>query len=82
MSDQLVTETSTWQHTQHSKQTNIHAPGGIQTHNLSRQVAANLRLRPWLHWSQNRHNMANQHLSRHTLPDVWLHLIWHVCPGL
>jgi hypothetical protein len=26
MSDQLVAETSTWQHTQHSQQTNVHAP--------------------------------------------------------
>ena len=30
-SDQLVAETSTWQHTQHSQETDIHAPGGIQT---------------------------------------------------
>jgi len=32
--------------TQHSQQTNIHAPGGIQTYNLSRRAAADLRLRP------------------------------------
>ena len=32
--------------TQHSQQTNIHAPGGIQTHDLSRRAAADLRLRP------------------------------------
>jgi len=82
MSDQLVAETSTWQHTQHSQQTNIHAPGGIRTHNLSRQAAADLCLRLRLHWSQNWHNTANQHLSGHTLPDVWLHLIWHVCQDL
>jgi hypothetical protein len=29
--------------TQHSQQTDIHAPGGIRTHNLSRQAAADLR---------------------------------------
>jgi len=29
--------------TQQSQQKNIHAPGGIQTHNLSRRVAADLR---------------------------------------
>ena len=34
-SDQLVAETSTWQH-KHSQQTDIHAPGGIPTHDLSR----------------------------------------------
>jgi len=32
--------------TQHLQQTNIHAPGGIRTHDLSRRAAAHLRLRP------------------------------------
>jgi len=32
-----------WQHT--TLTTDIHAPGGILTHNLSRQAAADLRLR-------------------------------------
>ena len=32
--------------TQHSQQTDIHAPGGIQNDNLSRRMAADLRLRP------------------------------------
>ena len=36
--------------TQHSQQTNIHAPGGIRTHNLSRRAAKDLRLRPRGHW--------------------------------
>ena len=36
--------------TQHSQQTNIHAPGGIRTHNLSRRAAVDLRLRPRGHW--------------------------------
>jgi hypothetical protein len=30
-SGQLVAETSTWQRTQHSQQTNIHAPVGLET---------------------------------------------------
>ena len=47
--DQLVAETST---SQHSQQTDIHAPGGIRTHDLSRRAAANLRLRPRGHWSR------------------------------
>jgi hypothetical protein len=42
-SDQLVAETSTCQHTQ---QTNIHAPGGIRTHDRSRRVVVDLRFRP------------------------------------
>ena len=36
--------------TQHSQQTDIHAPGGIRTHNLSRRTAVDLRLRPRGHW--------------------------------
>ena len=38
--------------TQHSQETNIHAPGGIRTHNLSRRAAADLRLRPRGHWDR------------------------------
>ena len=38
--------------TQHSQQTNIHAPGGIRTHNLSRLAAADLRLRRRGHWDR------------------------------
>ena len=38
--------------TQHSQQTNIHAPGGVRTHNLSRRSAADLRLRPCGHWDR------------------------------
>ena len=52
---QLVTETSPWQHTQHSKQTNIHAPpppGGIRTRDPSRRTAADLRLRPSGLWDR------------------------------
>jgi len=52
MSDQLVAETSTWQHTQHSQQINVHAPGGIRTHNLSRRAAADLCLRLCGHWDR------------------------------
>ena len=38
--------------TQHSQQTNIYAPGGIRTHDLSRRAAADLRLRPRGHWDR------------------------------
>jgi hypothetical protein len=47
---QLVAETCTWQHT--TLTTNIHAPGGIRSHNLSRQAAEDLRLRPRGHWDR------------------------------
>jgi len=38
--------------TQHSQQTNLHAPGGIRTHNLSRLAAADLCLRPRGRWDR------------------------------
>jgi len=38
--------------TKHSQQTNIHAPGGIRTHDLSRRAAAHLRLRSRGHWDR------------------------------
>jgi hypothetical protein len=49
-SDQPVAETSTWQHT--TLTTNIHALGGIRTHDLSRRAAENLRLRQRGHWDR------------------------------
>ena len=36
-----------------AQQTDIHAPGGIRTHNLIRRTAANLRLRPRGHWDRH-----------------------------
>jgi len=50
MNDQLVAETSTWQHT--TQQTDIRAFGGIRTHILSRWAATDLRLRPRSHWDR------------------------------
>jgi len=50
-SDQLVAETS--DNTQHSQQTDIHAPGGIRTHNLSSRAAAGLRLRSRGQWDRH-----------------------------
>jgi len=38
--------------TQHSQQTDIHAPGGIRTYNLSRRAAEDLRLRPRGCWDR------------------------------
>ena len=40
--------------TQNSKVTDIHAPRGIRTHNLSRWTAAELRLGPSGHWDRFR----------------------------
>ena len=38
--------------TQHLQQTNIHAPGGIRAHDLSRRAVADLRLRRRGHWDR------------------------------
>jgi len=51
-SDQLVAQTSTWQHRQHSQQTNVHAPGGVRNHNFGRRAAADLHFRPRGHWDR------------------------------
>jgi hypothetical protein len=39
--------------TQHTQQTNIHAPGGIRMHDRSWQAAVDLRLRPRGHWDRH-----------------------------
>jgi hypothetical protein len=44
-SDQLVEETSTWQHTTRTRETDINASGGIRTHNPCKRAAADPRLR-------------------------------------
>ena len=41
------------ENTQHSQQTDIHAPGGIRTNDHSRRATADLRLRPSGHWDQH-----------------------------
>jgi hypothetical protein len=51
-SDQPVGETLYLTNTEHSQQTNIHAPGGIRTHNPSRQAAADPHLRMDSHWDE------------------------------
>ena len=38
--------------TQHSQQTDVHAPGGIRTHVVSTRAAADLRLRPRGYWDR------------------------------
>ena len=52
--------------TQHSQQTDIHDPGGIRTHNLSRRAAADRRLRPPGNWDQ-RILLANYRITARNL---------------
>jgi hypothetical protein len=48
-SDRPAADTSTWQHTQHSQQMNIHDPIGIRTRNPSNLATADSRLIPYGH---------------------------------
>jgi hypothetical protein len=64
-----------------NRQTNIHAPDGLRTLNLSRQAAADPRLRPRGHWDRNSpfiiiHNLRDwlaSCLGRLTLCDEDVH---------
>jgi hypothetical protein len=51
-SDQLVAETSTWQHTTLTRDKHP-CRRGIRTHDLSRRAAAHLRHRPRGHWDRH-----------------------------
>jgi len=44
--------------TQHSQQTDIHVPGGIRTHDLSRLEAVDLRPRPRGYWDRHYRNIT------------------------
>jgi len=44
--------------TQHSQHTNIHVPGGIRTHKLSRRAAADTRFSSRGHWDRPRINLV------------------------
>ena len=50
--DQPIAKICTRQHTQHSQQTNDHAPGGFRTRNPSKTAAADPRVRPRCHWDR------------------------------
>jgi hypothetical protein len=57
-SDQLVAETSTWQHTTHTTEKHP-CQGGIRTHDRSRRAAVDLRLRPGGHWDRRAFLVTN-----------------------
>jgi hypothetical protein len=58
--------------TQHWQQTNIHVPGGIRTHSLSRRAALDLRLRPRGHWNRrSKHvEVSNKHIIEEIVRQV------------
>ena len=61
--------------TQHSQQTNIHAFGGIQTHDRSRRAAVDLRLRPRGYW--DRQTVLVYHWFQSPNHILWRIEIWH-----
>ena len=61
--------------TQHSQQTNIHAPGGIRTHNLSRRAAKDLRLRPRGHWDRHLYYFTQYYCFLALWPDAGYDLL-------
>jgi hypothetical protein len=73
--DRPVAETSS---TQHSKETDIHASGGIRTRNPSKRSAADAHLRQFGHW--DRHSVyftRTKYSVRYvTAPAVLKCLIW------
>jgi len=62
--DRLSSRRRILYNTQHSQQTNIHAPGGIRTHNLSRRADEDLRLRPRGHWDRHLHVIPGYYNKR------------------
>jgi hypothetical protein len=81
-SDQLVAETSTWQHTTHTtdNRLNIHAPGGIRTHDRSRRAAVDLSLRPSGYWERHSKTLPtlNEVIIQCTVQCI-VHLLCTVC---
>jgi hypothetical protein len=61
-SDELVAETSTWQHTTHT--TDKHPwTGGVRTHNRRMRVAVDLRLRQLGHWDRHSIYVGNKYID-------------------
>ena len=50
----------------YSHQTDIHAPGGIRTHSLSKRTAPDLRLRPSGHWDRPGQSVRRQYYESGT----------------
>jgi len=54
----------------HSQQTDVHAPGGVLTHNSSKRAAADRGLRPRGHW--DRHSLLLDTQNFQISSHVWL----------
>jgi len=63
--DASASQRSLPDNTQHSQQTDIHVPGGIRTHSLSRRAVVDLSLRPGSHWDQLWYTIPVLNISLH-----------------
>jgi hypothetical protein len=58
----------------HNIQTDIHAPGGFRTHDLSRRAAVDLRLRRRGHWDRPSFNCI--HIKKFVLDCKFIYILW------
>jgi hypothetical protein len=62
--------------TQHSQETDVHAPGGIRTHNSNKRAATDPHIRPRGHWDRPHNHAeyrgADKSLARPTSPCIFL----------
>ena len=66
--------------TQHSQETDIHAPCGIRTHNPSKRAAADPRLIPRGHWDRQLAVKLDLSCSQKRILCWWMTLL-PSCPG-
>ena len=66
--------------TEHSQQTDIHAPGGIQSRNPSKRSATHSRLRPLGHWDgQKLTHLSSSQLGLYCLRAVAIRAVFSTC---
>ena len=66
-SGRVISSSQRLNNTQYSQQTNIDAPGGIRTQNLSWRADTDLRLRPRVHWDLYIYTHTHIHSSHCSL---------------
>jgi hypothetical protein len=63
--------------TQHSQETDIHAPGGIRTRNPSKLAAADSRFKPRDHWNRPNLHIRVQFKTKMLKVNKYLFLIFY-----
>ena len=78
----MITRRRDLDNTQHSHETDIHAPGGIRIHNLSDRVSADPRFRPHGHWDRPEYVIFTAFLRQQCLRERALMLRLRLFPVL